>query len=641
MKTQFFVAISTVILVSVFCLSTTTLAEKPVNIEQLYKNANDLYDQKNYTGAIELYTQALEESKKPGVRTEMIDMDFYTFINYRIAVTYSRLAEQTNNTNHYIHAIQHIEKVAPTAMIPKHKEGLTYLWGHILYRIQQYEPAEEKYKQLLVNFPDSLQVENAWYAIGQLNYKLQNYEKSRIAFRIILAKFPTSEFKDDAQLLIGQSYLDELNFDLAHKEFDILATAAFKQYPELQAEAMYKAAYCLYQLDKYDEAIHRYSDFIKMYQDNQLVVAAYFDQATIYLRQIDFDRARLNYLMALQSTSNQELKSAIQAKIGESYFKQADYINAINSYTVLIELYPRSLYVSDAKLGIAGSYFQLERWNQAIAAYRDIIEYQEVENRRNGAIEQDRIPYSSYQVAEAYFKLGTHQKEAEQLILATASFNHALTWYQNTVDSFPDDKIAPHAAYGVFWSLNELERYDDLENTGKEFIEKYRNDIEFNKYAAEVQLRLADIKHNKYKQYIEAAREYAKISEYPDLSKFHYIKIMAKFFEGRCYFKAAKPIGSQEGDPSTKLNTDLLKKSVAAFQEVSKRYSDETFLPGENEGLYQDFPERIPQVEAALMNEAQSQVMLGNLNAARTCYKRIPDYSKFYEQAQLHLKNLK
>ena len=115
---------------------------------------------------------------------------------------------------------------------------------------------------------------------------------------------------------------------------------------------------------------------------------------------------------------------------------------------------------------------------------------------------------------------------------------------------------------------------------------------------------------------------------------------MAKFYEGRCYFEAAKPIDYIDGDPPAKLNTDLLKKSIAAFQEVSKRYSDANFLPCVNNGLYQDFPERITQVEAALMDEAQSQEMLGNYDAARNCYMRIPENSEFYEQAQLQLENL-
>jgi len=212
-------------------------------VEQLFQSAEDLYGQADYEGAIGKYTEALEESTKRGVKTEVIDKDFPTLANYKIAVSYSRLAEQSGDVNHYDTAIEYIEKVAPTATIPKHQEGLTYLWGHILYRTEQFELAEPKFTQLIENFPNSLFVENAWYAIGQLNYKLQNYEDSRQAFKAVLDGFPNSDFKDDAQHLIAQSFLNESNYEQAYQEFDKIATEEFKNYPDLQAEAMYKAAY--------------------------------------------------------------------------------------------------------------------------------------------------------------------------------------------------------------------------------------------------------------------------------------------------------------------------------------------------------------------------------------------------------------
>ena len=59
-----------------------------------------------------------------------------------------------------------------------------------------------------------------------------------------------SDFKDDAQHLIAQSFLNESNYEQAYQEFDKIATEEFKNYADLQAEAMYKAAYCLNQLGR-------------------------------------------------------------------------------------------------------------------------------------------------------------------------------------------------------------------------------------------------------------------------------------------------------------------------------------------------------------------------------------------------------
>ncbi len=603
-------------------------------VEELYYAAKELSDQADYEGAIAKYNEALEESKKRGVKTEVIDKDFTTLAHFQIAVNYSRWAETSGDVNHYDTALGHIEQVAPNATIPKHQEGLTYLWGHILYRTEQYEIAEAKFNQLIENFPNSLQVENAYYAIGQLNYKLQNYEASRTAFSNILTNFPNSEFKDDAQLLIAQSFLDEASYEQAYPEFDKFDTEEFKNYPELQAESMYKAAFCLNQLGRYDEAISRYTNFITRFPDHNLVTAAYFDQGVIYAKQKDYDNARVNYELAMQNTADRGLQAEIQSAIGQTYFDQADYENAVVEYTKLLEEYPESAFIGDARLGIADSQFKLERWIEAVDSYQLVIEYEQTAGGDEDA-ELDYTPYCSFQIAEAYFQLGTNQKEAGQGEEANTTFGLALEWYQRTVDKHSDNPVAPHALYGAIWTLNELDRKEELEAVARDFIDKNKNDNEYDIMAAEVQLRFADMKRTEFNQYLEAAEEYAKLWEYRPLPKFHVVKLMGKFFEGRSYYEAAKPEGYQDGDPSLNFNMEYLQKSVTAYQDAINMFSDEAFLPGIAEGRYQDFPERIAQIEACLMNEALSHEMLGTWDTARQRYAAIPDTSEYYQRALL------
>ncbi len=600
-------------------------------VEQLFQSAEDLYGQADYEGAIEKYNEALEESTKRGVKTEVIDKDFPTLANYKIAVSYSRLAEQSGDVNHYDTAIEFIEKVAPTATIPKHQEGLTYLWGHILYRTEQFELAEPKFTQLIENFPNSLFVENAWYAIGQLNYKLQNYEDSRQAFKAVLDGFPNSDFKDDAQHLIAQSFLNESNYEQAYQEFDKIATEEFKNYPDLQAEAMYKAAYSLNQLGRDDEAIGRYTNFITQFPESQYVTAAYFDQGAIYSRQKDYDNARVNYELALQNTADRTLQAEIQSAIGSTYFDQGDYENAIVSYNTLLEGYPESDFIAQAKLGIADSYFKLENWSEATVAYERVINEHEEET--------DFIPYCSYQIGEAYYRLGSNEIKAGDSETGMSTLELALQWYQKTVDNYPQDPVAPHALYGAIWALNDLGRKDELETIAREFIEKNKNDNEFDILAAEVQLRFADIKRTEFKQYAEAAEEYAKLWDYRPLPKFHLVKLMGKFFEGRSYYEAAKPEGYQEGDAGENFNQEYLQKSVSAYQEAIAMFTDDAFLPGVAEERYDDFSERVAQVEACIMNEALSHEMLGDWIQARDRYASIPDTSEYYERALLLVAN--
>ncbi|MDE0318013.1 MAG: tetratricopeptide repeat protein [Candidatus Poribacteria bacterium] len=431
-------------------ISALNLGRSPSFVEQLFQAAEELSGQADYEGAIIKYTKALEESRKHGVKTEVIDKDFTTLANFKIAVSYYRLAEQTDEVNHYETAIQFIENSAPNATIPKHQEGLTYLWGHVLYQTEQFTLAETKFKQLIENFPNSPQVENAWYAIGQLNYKLGNYQDSRTAFNNILVNFPNSEFKDDAQLLIAQSFLDENNYDQAYPEFDKFATEEFKNYPDLHAESMYKAAYCLHQLNKNDEALGRYTKFIAQFPEHELITAAYFDQGAIYTQRKDYDKARANYKLALQSTSDWGLQAEVQSAIGRIYFDQGKYKNAIVSYTNLLERYPDSHFIAEAKLGIADSHFHMESWSEAVTAYKRILnDHKEV---------SDYIPYCTYQIGEAYYKLGTKQNNAGQKQQAIETLKHALSWYQKAIKEHPKDDIVPHARYGVDLTLKALGR---------------------------------------------------------------------------------------------------------------------------------------------------------------------------------------
>ncbi len=604
-------------------------------VERLYNEAEELYRQNDYEGSNEKYDQALEESVKWGVKTEVIDKDFPTLANYKIAVNYSQWAEQSGDITHYDNAIERIEEVAPNATVPKHQEGLTYLWGHVLYKQEKFELAEPKFHTLIENFPNSLFVENAWYAIGQLNYKLQKYDAARRAYKEVLDGFPNSEFKDDAQHLIAQSFLNEKNYEQAYPEFDKLATEEFKTFADLQAEAMYKAAFCLNQLARDEEAIGRYTQFITEHPTSGYVTAAYFDIGAIYSKQKDYDNARVNYELALQNTDDRDLQAEIQVTIGRTYYEQQDYSNAVESYNTLLEEYPECDFISEAKLGIADSYFKSAAWSESTVAYQRVLD--------EHPDETDFTPYVTYQMGESNYKLASDLKDDGQIDLANASFEEALTWYQKAVDDFPADPVASHALYGAIWALNALGRKDELEAVAREFIDKNRMDNELDLLAAEVQLKFADLKFNDFKQYEDAASEYGKLWEYRDFPKFHLIKLIGKFQEARSYYEAAKPAGYREGDPEAVFNEALLQKAVNAYQQAIDKFKGPevkggesgTFLGGVEQGRYDDFPQRPMQVEACVMNQALSHEKLNGWGKARDLYKAILPSSDNYQRAQL------
>jgi len=580
-------------------------------VKTMYEEAKTAYENKDYSSAIEKYELALAEAEKRFVKTEVIDKDFNTLARYQIAVCYSKLAEEGDVAN-FDKSIEIIEEVYPTATVRKHQEGIVYLWGHILFKKEQYEEAEPKFRELIEKFPNSLFVENSWYAVGNLNYALQKYEDARKAFKAVLDNYPHSDFKDDAQHLIAQSYLVEENYEQAFTEFDRLNTEEYKNYPDLQAEASYKSAYSLNRLGRDDEAIARYNTFVTVYPGSNYVTAAYFDLGSIYAKQKDYDNARQNYELAIQNTNDMGLRSEIQNEIGRNYYEQEDYQNAIVAYEKLLdpEQNPEGLHLLEAKLGISDSNYRLQNWAEAIPAYQKVV--------NEHPDETAYVPYCTFQVGEAYYQ----QKDYE----------NSLAWYQKVLDTYPDDDIAPHALYGAIWSLSELDRTDEVQAVGENFIALKKEDPDFDLQAAEIQMRLGQIQYD-MENHQRAAEEYAKVwDEYQDLPKFFVLKLMSKFQEGASYFNAAKPAGYKETDQDAVFDEAALQKGVAAYNQAIDKFGD-SYDPT-SYGNY-DFDERLQYIENCQMNLALAYEKLQDFENARRMYALIPRQSENYQRVQL------
>lgn len=145
-------------------------------VEQLFEAAETLYEQNDYEGAIVKYKEALKESKKLRSKTEAIDEDFTTFVNFKIAMSYVKLVEQSDDTKYYEKALEHVERADQTVKLAEYEEQLIYLWGYILHKTGQLKQASEKLTRLIENFPNSPFVENAQEIIVQIEEQLEASE---------------------------------------------------------------------------------------------------------------------------------------------------------------------------------------------------------------------------------------------------------------------------------------------------------------------------------------------------------------------------------------------------------------------------------------------------------------------------------
>ena len=470
---------------------------------------------------------------------------------------------------------------------------------------QNWKEVRRAYKEIIEAYPkdlvpkgDSIKIKQArdlyllyrnisLYSLGKTESRLGNYDDARTAWRVLISEFPKSDGKGEVRHLIAQSYLDQSPKDYyqAYLNFDKLTTAQFKDDTKLQAEAMYKTAYCLKALKVNDEALGRYAEFMTRFPDSKYITDAYLDLGVFYANhKNDYELARFYYKRALESTNDSNRKAEIWYKIGDAYFdehnfEKADEHNfekAIAAYNVILQEYPESKDSHNAKTMIAHIHRRENRTDEAISVYKDIIENHAESKTVNRIITiakgidagfpvQSNLVVLSYaEIGEAYFGKDNFEKAFE---------SYARIVVEPTAEEkdMRKDTYAPFALSRAMVILCKLGRKDELETFATTYIEAFGNINVLGRdeliLSAEAQRKFADVLREELSKepedYNKAATEYAKLQDYPPKPylRLNLIKLRGKYYEGLCY------------ENGTKSN-----KSVEAYQEAIKLF-DAFFQP--------------------------------------------------------------
>ena len=231
-------------------------------VEQLFEAAEMLYEHNDYKGAIAKYEEALKESNKLRAKTEAIDKDFKTLVNFKIATSYVKLAEQSNETNSYYEkALEHIEKAAQTVELAEYEEELTYLWGQILYKTGKLEQASEKFTALIENFPNSHFVEEAQEIIAHIKQQKREdvvqQSDSVPVWVNDLSKFEAFNKKRNRTLVVPNRLRSEKQYVKAAEQYEAFVNTNPSTIEA--AYALYWSGWCYYEAAPHDITIHNKS----------------------------------------------------------------------------------------------------------------------------------------------------------------------------------------------------------------------------------------------------------------------------------------------------------------------------------------------------------------------------------------------
>ena len=480
------------------------------------------------------------------------------------------------------------------AILESYKKGIE-LFGYPMSKLMlwerklEWENARNAFKEILRNkqllqetsFNLEADVEfhiaRLYLDEGKDHYERKAYKASRETLDKLLKQFPDSDLKGEARSLSAQSYLDEEKYNQAFINFDMLTSTEFDSSPQLQAEAMYKAAHSLKSLSiddedssNYeilsealsDEVLARYTEFLTRFSDSKYVSDAYFDQGKIYAAQKKYEFALKRYEDALKNTDNPKRRAEIQLHIGGAYQGLGSDNKAIKAFEEAVKAAEQAIEedIENAKLDRARAMYRIvhihiqrEEWVVVRDIYNNFIEeygeagYEVTTSEFGEPIKTDFMATCAYWIGEAYHEMKDSGK--------------ALEWYEKIVkekgfqtdDSVPEilkgkdfrtDAVAPQALYKSLLVRNKLEGAEKLEGIANKYINDIRNDKRL--LSAKARFNFAKMKREVFQDYKGAAKEFAKLATYrgsdPSLNL---VKLQGKYYEGQCYKKLAS---SQDAD---------------------------------------------------------------------------------------------
>lgn len=246
----------------------------------------------------------------------------------------------------------------------------------------EYQPSRDLFARVLKSYPWFSDYDLALYVDGFLAQEQGKLEESVARFTRILEEFPKSRFRADAYMARGEVYFNAKNdYQAALAEYE--EVLKFKQ-SDLYGLALFKSAWCLWRLNRSDEAVRR---FVKVFE---VTGSGGKGKSASERRQLDeLEGEALKYLVEVftedeKNTAQDMHRFLVQIggdrfavkivkALAETFYEQAHYERGIEAYELLLRLDPANAEAPEWVLAEARGYEQLESYPKLKATYARLL----------------------------------------------------------------------------------------------------------------------------------------------------------------------------------------------------------------------------------------------------------------------------
>ncbi len=358
----------------------------------------------------------------------------------------------------------------------------TFWKGESIRKMGNLKEAIKVYEDFQKRFPSSSYNEGILFQIGKIYFELKQYESSTKYLLSLLSSSRNQELIAHANLLLGDMELNNRNYQLALKYYDLARNNLKERFSVFKALLGYGIS--LHNLNQYDQ-----SSAILSVIDS---LAPNFESGltNFYMGENYFKSG--NYLTAYKyygkvSSDDDVIYSTALYSKGYCLFNLRDYNNASYVFQDFIKMFPRDNRLTDVRLRLADALFSNKGYDEALKNYDALLAQKGVKN-------QD---YILYQTAQVYYKLNRQDKAQAQLNTLIRSYSRsqylenayylsgwiyfqernyerAIEKYRELIYRLPKSKLVPTAYYSIGDSYYNAGSFAEAIEAYEKVVNDYR-----------------------------------------------------------------------------------------------------------------------------------------------------------------------
>ena len=169
------------------------------------------------------------------------------------------------------------------------KDEVLFWRGETYLKQNQFVPAQNDYKSVINDFPQSAYVPQAYYSLGWSFFEEKKFDEAKTVFSQLIAKFPAHQFSEDAALKIAECDYNAGRLKDAINDFQSL-TDRFPKSAHL-CEIKFNTAESFYYLGQFESAIAFYKQVLDSSCDDAVKLSAYTGEGWSYIKLKKFSEA--------------------------------------------------------------------------------------------------------------------------------------------------------------------------------------------------------------------------------------------------------------------------------------------------------------------------------------------------------------